>query len=503
MGLVHGNQSHPGGVIIPPMKVAILVCVMAATASAAPGSNRSTKREAIEELEAAARAAHDSDQYTAVGTAYLELYNADPTAPQGDELLYNAGVAFDEGHSLAAAIQAFELVQRQYPRSKIGSRALAHVARIYQSLAMYAEAADKLEQYAKKYAGEKDAFDALSDAVFDRKAIGDREKAIADTEYLIKLFGARRPREAADAMWSLTPVYEADPDRALAHLREYVRSYAAKGDAARIVIAHAMIGQLLWKQSCPVAGVDGLCVKANERAPRTCGTGTVRTSTVIARDPRKRAEALAAFAAAVKEYERRPTNDDPGARHFYAQAQLVAADAELETSLAIAFPRDLSFGPKDSAVRAASTKRFGSWLDQIREAGARVMHEYDAVLSTKDAASSITIGARIGVLSQSFASSLVTGELPRDLRTGAHAADRIGAYCDQMIEAAEPLEARAVDAFAACLAKSSELSWFGESSALCEAELTRLRPAEFPRARELRAEPLLASPVIAGEPALR
>jgi len=485
------------------MKATILVCAVAAATLLVQQvgfADDVAERKRLEQLEAGARAASDLEKYAELGTGYMQLYNADPQASDGDELLYNAGAASESGRAISAAIQAFALLARNYPTSKLRSRAVARLARIYGDIAMYDKAAEKLEEYATKYAGEKDAVNAMSDAVYFRKAIGDREKAIEDTHYFVKTFGAKNPREAADAMWSLTALYEAEPDRAVAHLREYLRSYGAKGGAERVVIAHAKIGQLLWKQSCPSRGIDGLCVKANDRAVRACGTGTTRTLAAASRDSRRVKEALSAFASAIKEYERQPP-DDPAARYYYAQAKLAAADAGLEPYFALALPRDLNFDPDSSATRTANLKRFHEWVEQKQKDGGKLTRQYEAVLAIKDAASSITAAARLGIVTQSFASSLVAGEIPRSVRTGAHAAAK--AYCDTLTEIAQPLDASAVNAFAVCLAKSTELAWFSESSLQCESELIRMKPAEFPRATELRIQPLLSAPVIAVEPPLR
>ena len=92
----------------------------------------------------------------------------------------------------------FNLLEKYYPNSKITARAIARLGKAYGDIAFYDRASEKLEQYAKKYAGEKDAYDAMSDAVFYRKGIGDDDKAIDDTKYFIKTFGSeeagRRPR---------------------------------------------------------------------------------------------------------------------------------------------------------------------------------------------------------------------------------------------------------------------------------------------------------------------
>ena len=93
--------------------------------------------------------------------------------------------------------------------------------------------------------------------------------------------------------------------------------------------------------------------------------------------------------------------------------------------------------------------------------------------------------------SQSFASTLLTA-------TPTNATS-----CDALIAVAEPLEATAANGFAVCLAKSTELGWFGDSSRLCERELNRLRPAEFPLATELRRRPLAVGVITDIEPQLR
>ena len=146
--------------------------------------------------------------YVACGQRYLDIYNRDPEAPGNDEVLYNAGVWFEKGKSISAAILAYDLLENNYPGSRLTARAIARLGKVYGDIAFYDRAADKLEQYARKYPGEKDAHDAMSEAVLFRKGIGDDARAIEDTKYFIKTFRRTRPEEAAAAMFSLTSVYE-------------------------------------------------------------------------------------------------------------------------------------------------------------------------------------------------------------------------------------------------------------------------------------------------------
>ena len=165
--------------------------------------------------------------------------------------------------------QTFNLLQKYYPNSKLTAKAIARLGKAYGDIAFYDKASEKLEEYAKKYAGEKDAYDAMSDAVFYRKGIGDDAKAIEDTKYFIKTFGTKKPQEAANAMFSLTTIYEKQGDKdavdqAPPRVHPHVRQ---QGWRRPLVIANAKIGQILWEQICPVKQVDGSCVKiVRERA---------------------------------------------------------------------------------------------------------------------------------------------------------------------------------------------------------------------------------------------
>lgn len=458
---------------------------------------RQSKRKHAEQLESAANASKDWSAYVAAAKAYLAIYTADHESTDNDEVLYNAGVLFEQGRSISPALLAYGLLEKYYPNSRITARAIARVGKLYGDIAMYDKAAAKLEQYAKRYAGEKEAYDAMSDAIYFRKALGYRTQAIADTLYVIKTFGAKKPTEAATASWSLTALYEPDAAATITHLQNYLRVYGAKGGADRIVIAQAKIGALLWKQSCPHAVVDGLCVTVTERTPRTCGKGMTRVVATTKRDETTTKRALAAFAEAVKEFERRSgAFDDPAARYYYAQVKLALADADLEAYLAITLPRGLNFAPA-KRIREASLKRFATFVEDKQKLGATANRTYQAVLTAKDAASSITAASRLGTISQTFASELVTSPIPRGPTSTRDA------YCDVLMKVVAPLEASAINAFAACLAKSTELAWFGDSSVHCERQLFELTPDEFPRARELRSKPLQVAPVIVVEPPAR
>jgi tetratricopeptide (TPR) repeat protein len=496
-------------------------------------------RKAAEEQERKIRAriaelkgSKDYAMLVECGQMYLEIYNKNPTAPDNDEVLYNAGVCFEDGRSIGLAIQMFNLLQKYYPKSKLASKAIARLGKAYGDVAFYDRASEKLEEYAKKFAGEKDAYDAMSDAVFYRKGIGDDAKAIENTTYFVRTFGKKKPAEAANAAFSLTSIYEkqGDHDKVIKHLREYIRLHGAKGGADKLVIAHAKIGQILFKQSCPVKEINGSCVKiTRERAvvtkkqakkkkgketyvaPKQCGPESKIKLTVVKRDDRKLREAMQAFAAASKEFNKVSDKDDgaASARYYFALGKMAEADVEFEKYLNIQFPTNLNFGdgsPEKKAMAEKAMKRFTDWLKEKEKAGGVTTKKYEAVLAIKDNANSIAAAARLGQITQNFADQLFTAEIPQEVRKSQIiegydiAQDKVDAYCDALTTAAEPLADRSLQAYGVCLSKSTELGWFSEWSKLCEHELGQIKPEDFPTASELRGESTHVAAVIAVEP---
>ena len=471
-------------------------------------------------LAGAAAGGHDLAKHVACGQAYLALYNGDPEREDNDQILHNAIVCFHDGKSVGLAILAYNLLQKYYPKSPLMPRAVARIGKAYGDVAFYDKAAEALEQYARRFAGEADAAKVMSEVVFFNKGLGDDAKAIANTKYFVDMFGAKLPAEAANAMYSLATVYEkrGDTDGLVRQLRAYLERFGAAGGADRRVIAHARIGQALWAASCPVAPVDGACVKVVReraisrrgtqlRAQQTqCGDATKSKLTVIPRDARKVRDAMAAFAAAAAEWEKvggQTGGDALGARHSYAQARFAEADRDYEAFLAAGLPQNLDFNRDDAATRARNLKRFDEWLARSVRLAEAAAQKYDATRKITDNATSIAVAARLGQLAQHHADALFTTEIPLSVRTGRFAEDKIEAFCDAMTDVADPLEVRAVAAYETCLEQSRRLGWYSDWSKLCERELGQITPSKHPTASELHAEPDQAAAVFVAAPPVR
>ncbi len=474
------------------------------------------ERKILEQVEAEAKKTGDFGKYVQCGKGYLKLFNdtvkANPDVgveEKMDQVLYNAGVCFEEGRSLSAAIDVYVELQARFPTSKSSARALARLGNVYARVAFYDRASTNFEEYAKKYAKEDDAYKAMNDAVFYRKGMGEDEKAIENTKTFIEKFGkGKKIADGATAYFSLGSIYEkrGDLDVVVDHYRKYLKLYGDKGGADKIVLAHGRIGQILWQQSCPVKTVDGSCIKvARERAVGTkakkrrkgdatrtqCGPESKIKLTVVTRDDKKTKEALKAFGQAVAEFDRKggkfPGGDERTARYWYALAKFHSAEVGYEKFLAIKFPTNLNFDPAKKAEAEKSLKRFDAWFKEKDTLRLSVGGQYaKLIFEIKDPQNGIAGAARIGQITQNFSDALYTAEIPENIRKYEEAVD---IYCDTLDTKAEPLENTSIEAFGACLKTSTDFGWFSSWSKLCERELGQIRPEDFPTASELRAAP--------------
>ena len=461
-------------------------------------------RKAAEQLEA-------DGQHVECGLAYQQIYNENPDGPEMDQVLYNAGVCFEEGKSIGLAISMFEALSKRFPNSKLTQKALVRMGNAYGAIAYYDQAAKKYEEYASRFGGEKDAPGALQNAVTYRKGIGDDAQAIKNISLFVKQYKRKMKDEAADAMFGLAGIYEkqGNSDQIIKAYKEYLKEIGISGGRDRLLIANARIGEILWQDSCKLKNDDGSCVRVKrERAtrrrgkrkgaqlPTQCGPESKIKLTVVERDPRLAKEAQKYFRNALAEAKKGATETtDEGRKaaaiYWAAAAQFYLAEDDYEQFLALEFPTRLDFSDRNPKRQKESTKRFLSWFENKLKLAVQSTKAFEDVRQIKGggAAWAVAAAARIGQISQNFADGLYTAEIPADVRTGPYAEDGVDVYCDTLTEKAAPLEDQSVKAFDFCLGLSTDLNWFNKWSRLCERELGQIRPADYPTATELHAEP--------------
>ncbi|MGZ5237288.1 MAG: hypothetical protein ACXWCV_13330, partial [Caldimonas sp.] len=346
-------------------------------------------------------------------------------------------------------------------------------------------------------------------------------------------------------------IYEAQKDtaRLQKHFQDYLKQWGTKGGVDRQIIAHVKIGDILWNQSCPLpdGGINGACIELKrERAggkarveekaksaqkgkkkgkkkgislPGQCGPETKSKIIVHDRKPTQLKEAMTHYAEALKLFrggaadKSVPGKDENerGVRvasmnYFASEARFKQGDVEYEKLLKIAMPDKLDFSgapPGSSAAKekagkakkAESEKKFKAWIDNKGKQLQTSLKIYQSVVLMKQAHWVIAAAARIGQLYQDFSGQLYTAPVPKaPAAPSGYPQEEFDqffhdAYCDAMVDQAEPIEAKAIEGLSVCLNKSTDLSFYDEWSQLCESELNQLKPAEYPIASEIRAQP--------------
>lgn len=485
-------------------------------------------------------------KYRLAAEQYIKLATEHPDDPKLAELYYNAGVDYERAKAIGLAISVRRTLIEKKPDDPLAKKSVFLLGRAYQDIAAYPQAATQYEEFAKKWPGEKeptDASTALYTASFFRRGLGEIDKSIQDTNDFIHIYGTQSKYvdKSAGVFFGLWPIYEAQgKDKLEKHLREYLATWGKRGGIDREIIANVMLGELLWKESCPVEGVNGACVEViRKRAtrateeeskkskkgkkkgfvlPKQCGPATKTKVVLHDRKPSLAKEAQGYFVAALRLYangaavKKVPGDEEQkGIRtqqmlYRVAQARMMEGDEQYEKLLAIQMPKKLDFTKPDPYASKAkqakakrhleeSTKKFKSWFDGKSKQLVSTQKIYQDVIQMKQAHWAIAAAARIGQVFQDFSGQLYTAPIPTPPKAPAGVSQDevnqtfVDAYCDQMADTAEPLEKKAIEGLDTCLKTSTRLSWFNEWSSLCEGELNQMKPREYPLATEIRVQP--------------
>lgn len=127
-------------------------------------------------------------------------------------------------------------------------------------------------------------------------------------------------------------------------------------------------------------------------------------------------------------------------------------DQPMADVFALEFPTGLSF---DDKHKTASVKKFDAFLQKLSTVGAASREYYEKKMHDGDVVAKMAGAARMAQIFTRLASLLARAEIPLDVRTGDFAQDKIDAFCDRLVEVAEPIQALAEQAMTECAAKKA------------------------------------------------
>src|SRR5580704_11846700 len=154
------------------------------------------------------------------GKAYFELWekygatplraNQSPQCEHLDEIVENSARAFQAGHLIASAIRARTVLlnpQFHMEKSELAKDAMYKIGGNWQAIAVYDQASDWYERYAKDNPRRQNADKALSDAIVLRLGLGLEDLAVADVKQYQKDYGNSNSVETAQIAFAIGAHY--------------------------------------------------------------------------------------------------------------------------------------------------------------------------------------------------------------------------------------------------------------------------------------------------------
>ena len=469
-------------------------------------------------------------KYRQCGQQYAALANRYPNDPRWAEILYNAAQCFEAAKLIGHAISIRMTLIKAKPGHPLAQKALYMVGANYHALAWYSRAAQFYERFARKFPGASEAPAALQNAIIFRLGRQELKEATAAAQLFAKNYGPRRKYagRTAAVQYSLGVIHEQRGDQVavVKHYSRYLSRWGRHGGLDRRITAHVKIGKALWRSACPISPVYGACIRVQRQRSRRkvmltgrgrkrtrvelrtqCGPATKMKVSLVLRARGKARAAQEHFRKALALYTRAGATSIKAASalerrlrskamaHAAATARFHQAEALQERFLGLQFPRNLDFSPRG---RHRSDRVFLRYLKRKQAGLIAARAAYLDVIKMRDAHWAIAASARVGQLFQNFADALYTAPLPTPPipKVLVRREDRLAfvetfneAYCMRLEQVAHPLQDKAEQGLAACLRKSTQLSWYNQWSRLCEAELNQIKPSVYQVAAEIRARP--------------
>lgn len=426
-----------------------------------------------------AEAAQRERRFRDAATIYVGIAREHRECGRLDEVLYNAALNYEAARLLGRAIRTRTVLIQNFPQSEHARRAIYLVGANYHALAIYNQAAEWYERFAREYPGEDGsscteeqrtantcaiAHEALQNAVFFRLGLGQEDQAVDDAHLYERNYARRMPLETSQVIFSLGSIYERQENwrRVHDHYRSWLRRYGRRAYPHEVIRANVQMGVALWRQD-DRNGARRFFETATREWQRNAG------------------ERIAALEG---------VSDDERALYLVrakdatSEALFYMAEYEYEAFRQIAFPR-FHGGRNLQRVQQWAENQFAAWLVEKREALTRAEAAYNQIAQLEIPQWEIAAAARVGEMYRSFMDQIRGAPIPEEIEND----DELYAiYVGALEDAARPLNQQAMDKFEFCLNTATRVRWFNEYSTQCERELNNLDRARFPMAAELRGE---------------
>ena len=384
----------------------------------------------------------EAEKWKETSTCFVAFYRDFPQSDLIDKALYSAALAFERQRELGKAIQVRIFLLKERPESELAPKSLYMIGGNYHALAVYSEAAKFYELYAQNYPKLEDAETALSNAATFRHGLGQLDLAIENFKKYLELYGARDEKRSAEVYFLIAEIYDqqGDKKKAFDQYNNYISKMGKKGTPDHLLQAHVRIGLHYEK----------LGGKSNH------------------------GKAMAWFKKTLSKfnsYSKAEQEEMRAGRDAAAQAKFMFGEEAFQEMAAI-------------KIDSQDEKKLKKILETKTKAGQEAEKIFKSVIEFNRPDWAIAAFYRIGSGYQDFANNIRNSPVPKRLTY-----DQKEIYKGVLEDAAVKVEENAVEAYKGALLIAREKSWFNEYSKKAEIALAQLRPKEFRKPSELRAQP--------------
>ncbi len=430
-------------------------------------------------------------QFKEAARTYVQIARQYRGCGQLDEVLFNAAINFEAARLLGRSIQVRKVLIDRFSESPLAKRSIYLVGANYHALAIYSQAADYYERFAREVGSRRcastdelpggcaQAPDSLKTAVLFRIGLGEYDKAIEDIELFESLYKRTFPRDTAQVMFSLGTVYKRQRNLTdlVKHYREYVKVYRRSALPHLLVKAHVEIGNAFRETNN-----GDRAAAAFSDAVRTWSRGMERRIQTV---PDSTEEERAKWMLEAKD--------------AVSEALFYLAEVKFEDFQAIRFPRYRGRGTLRSVNNWAKDD-FSPWIAKKQKALVAAQKAFEKIAELEVPRWEIAAASRVGQMWHSFVNEFRDAPIPNEIEEVPELFD---VYVGTLDEKSEPFQRQAIDKFEFCMIVATRVRWFSEYSQTCETALNQLNPREYPLANELRgvptyirSEPSMPGPVL-------
>ena len=368
-----------------------------------------------------------------------------------DKAYFNAALNYDREKQMEKAIQSRVALINNVPNSDLRPKAFYQIARNLQALAIYSQASKAYETFAENYPRREETTEALRLAAQFRLGLGELDQATNNLKKYINHLGKKDVKQAMVAYFELGSVLQERRQwsKMITHYESFTKRFKSV-DKGYLIRGYTLTGN------------------AYVNLPQKL---------------RNHKKAKIAYQEAVKVYKSIPESalkDLPlEARSAAAESLFKLSTYDFEDVRQIEFTKVTK--TKDAKKHIQMVQKNVQNLDKQM---AGVKKSYEEVLSLNVESWGLAALAQIGQMYYFTFTTLEKTPPPRIFDYEMQEYFRAA-----MIQQADPLRRKAIEAYKICLDKSLKVQWFNEWTDLAEQQIAKINPEEYTYSVEERGVP--------------